>query len=253
MSNLIWVGFVAFFVVALVVGVRLLLLARRTRELPELLMGVGVLGIGPVGFGFMVAAQQAGSNAALQTGLLGIGTFAVAAGALAKYIFNWRVYHPDSLISGAIVVAAGLFLFGSSVQAGFATGFAPEAEVSVQYLIRSSLQIGCLLWGSVESLLYWRKMRLRMGLGLADPVVTNRFLMWAIGAGAAGLGSAVGTVTQIVTGQNSMAVGWVMASSSLHGLVAAIAIGLAFIPPAAYLRWIRGRGENAVSEAISAS
>jgi hypothetical protein len=244
MSNLIWVGFVAFFIVALVVGVRLLLLARRTRELPELLMGVGVLGIGPVGFGFMVGAQQAGENASLQTVLLGIGTFAVAAGALAKYIFNWRVYHPESVIARAVVVAAGLFLFGSSVHAGITTGFAAESEASARYVIRSSLQIGCLLWGSLESLLYWRKMRLRMGLGLADPVVTNRFLMWAIGAGAAGLGSLVGTVAQIVTGQNSMGVGWVMASSSLHGLVAAIAIGLAFIPPAAYLRWIRGRGER---------
>jgi hypothetical protein len=56
LGGLIWVGFVAFFVVALTVGVRVLLLARRTRELPELLMGIGVLGIGPVGFGLMVVA-----------------------------------------------------------------------------------------------------------------------------------------------------------------------------------------------------
>ena len=40
---LIHVGFLAFFVVALVVGVRLVHLWWRTRQLPELLIGLGVL------------------------------------------------------------------------------------------------------------------------------------------------------------------------------------------------------------------
>jgi len=42
MNPLILVGFLTFFVVALTVGVRLLLLWGRTRQLPELLMGIGV-------------------------------------------------------------------------------------------------------------------------------------------------------------------------------------------------------------------
>jgi hypothetical protein len=249
-SSLIWIGFVAFFVVALAVGVRLLVLARRTRELPELLMGIGVLGIGPVGFGFMVAAQQVGPEQTLGAALLGVGTFAVAAGAIAKYVFNWRVYHPDSGVARTVVLVAGLLLLGSAVYSGLESGFTRELPSSPRSLMRSALQIGCLLWGSVESLLYFAKMRRRMALGLADPVVTNRFLMWAIGAGAAGIGSLVGTVAMLVTGQTTMAVGWVMASSSMHGLVAAIAIGLAFIPPARYLSWIRGRAERL---AVSAS
>ena len=50
MALLVWVGFGAFFCVSLVVGFRLLALSRRTGELPELLIGIGVLGIGPIGF-----------------------------------------------------------------------------------------------------------------------------------------------------------------------------------------------------------
>jgi hypothetical protein len=242
MSSLVWVGFVAFFVVALVVGVRLLSLARRTREMPELLMGIGVLGIGPVGFGFMVGAQfTADRSLELQSVLQAIGMFAVALGALAKYTFNWRVYHPNSKLAGAVVLCAGSFLFVSTLHVGFVSGFAPSTELTPEALTRSALQIGCLLWGSMESLRYWTKMRRRLQLGLADPVVTNRFLMWAIGAGAAGMGTAVGTVAQLVTGKTSMSVGWVMASSSAHGLVAAIAIALAFIPPTAYRQWIQRR------------
>ena len=82
MGAWIWIGFAAFFVVALVVGVRVLLLARRTRELPELLMGVGVLGIGPVGFGLLVLGQQlqASHPLAFQV-MVGTASFAISCGA----------------------------------------------------------------------------------------------------------------------------------------------------------------------------
>lgn len=244
MNPLVWVGFLAFFVVALVVGVRLIILAAHTRELPELLMGIGVLGIGPVGFGLMVGASIAApTNPGLQQGLLWVGALAVASGALAKYVFNWRVYYPGRPAVGFIVAGAGLVLFGSTIYSGLTGGLVSQGQMAPLALARSALQIGCLLWGAAESFRYWSKMRRRLALGLADPVVTNRFLMWAIGAFAAGFGTAVGTTVQLVTGKASFEVGWVMASSSLHGLVAAIAIGLAFIPPAAYRRWVTARFE----------
>ena len=246
MNPLVWIGFVAFFIVALAVGIRLVALAAKTRELPELLMGIGVLGIGPVGFGLLVGASiAAATNPLLQQALLWIGTLAVASGALAKYVFNWRVYHPQSATARFIVISAGVVLFGSSIYSGFTDGLVPRGDIEPLTLLRNCLQIGCLLWGAGESLRYWSKMRLRLRLGLADPVVTNRFLLWAVGAFAAGFGTAVGTAAQVVTGKTAFEVGWVMASSSLHGLVAAVAIGLAFIPPAAYRRWIRDRSEAA--------
>ena len=42
-------------------------------------------------------------------------------------------------------------------------------------------------------------MRRRLQIGLGDPVVANRFLLWGIGAGAAGLGSFIGVAAQIAT------------------------------------------------------
>ena len=50
MGLLTALGFGCFFLVSLAVGLRLVLQWRRTRQLPELLIGIGVLGIGPVGF-----------------------------------------------------------------------------------------------------------------------------------------------------------------------------------------------------------
>ncbi len=51
------IGFGSFLVASLVVGLRLVLLSRRTGQLPELLIGVGVLGIGPLGFGLSMIAM----------------------------------------------------------------------------------------------------------------------------------------------------------------------------------------------------
>ena len=36
------------------------------------------------------------------------------------------------------------------------------------------------LWTSVESLTWWRRMHRRVALGLADPVVANRFFLWGV-------------------------------------------------------------------------
>jgi hypothetical protein len=250
MGAWVWLGFVAFFVVALIVGVRVLLLARRTRELPELLMGIGVLGIGPVGFGLMVLAQQLESgNPLIHRAALATALLAVSCGAFAKFVFNWRVYHPDSPVARAIALGAGGGLLGTFAWAG-AHGFEAIATASPHSLLRSALQIGCLLWGAGESFAYFLKMQRRVKIGLGDPVVANRFLMWAIGAFAAGFGSAVGTVAQIVGGASITQGGWVMVSSSLHGLVSAIAIALAFIPPAAYLRYIRDRADRHTAGAL---
>jgi hypothetical protein len=239
MSSLVWIGFLAFFVVSLVVGVRLLLLWGRTRELPELLIGIGVLGIGPVGFGAIMAASVVReSSPAVATGLFVAAGFTVSAGVFCKCIFNWRVYHLESRACTALTAAVGLLLAGLFVYRLAGPGFVPVSPPDGPSLVQSALQIGCLLWGAGEAFRYWFLMRRRARLGLSDPVVTNRFLLWGIGAGAAGVGSAIGTIWSVATGAVTLETPWVVASSSAHGFVAAVAMYLAFVPPAAYRRWI---------------
>ncbi len=248
MGPSIWVGFVTFFVVSLVVGVRLLLLWWRTRQIPELLIGIGVLGIGPVGFGLAVAAGLvAESRPGVGAVLVGIGTLAVAIGAGAKFAFNWRVYHPESRVVGVIPIAAGPILLAAWLTEGATGRFVVADAASPATLIRTSLQIACLLWGSGEALRYWTMMRRRVRLGLADPVVANRFLLWGIGAGAAGIGSFIGVAVQVAAGTAAGQVSWAMMSSSLHGLIAAIALWFAFVPPDFYRRFIQDRAPRSAA------
>jgi hypothetical protein len=250
MGSIVWAGFLAFFVASLTVGVRLLLLWRRTRELPECLIGIAVLGIGPVGFGGLVAGTamirsgaDPGSAAVALT--MALGTLAVYVGIMAKCVFNWQVYRPGSRSVRVTVIAIGLLLAGLYLHMGIALGFVPPPTPDGPGLLQSGLQVGCLLWGSVEALRYWRKMRRRAAIGLSDPIVTNRFLLWGIGAAAAGGGTAVGTVASVVSGAPSLEIPWVVASSSAHGMLAAVAMWLAFVPPRQYLGWI-ARSDHAV-------
>jgi len=249
MGMLVLVGFLAFFVASLVVGIRLVLLWTRTRELPELLIGIGVLGIGPVGFGSQRVAQIILSNArasdphaaipAAALALTFVGITTAVIGVICKLVFNTRVYHADNAAMTRLMWAgiAGLVgLLGYRIAIG---DVVPEQLHSTVANVQAFAQIGVLLWGSAEALVYWRRMRRRTQLGLADPAVTNRFLLWGIGAGAAGVGSFVGVVAAMISGQQMNEAGWIVISSSAHGLVAAIALSLAFVPPASYLRWVR--------------
>jgi hypothetical protein len=172
--QLVWAGFAAFFVVSLGVGVRLLALARRTRRAPELLVGLAVLGIGPVGFGLQAVASL------------------------------------------------------------------PELADFAEALAATSAAALALGWGAGEAFAYWGSLRRRARLGLADPVLVNRFLMWAVSASAAALGTVIGVGASLATGEAMLALPAVLASSSAFGFVAALGMWLAFAPPRAYVAWIAG-------------
>jgi hypothetical protein len=237
--SLVWAGFAAFAATSLFVGVRLLVLAARTRERPELLIGVAVLGIGPVGFGLQTLAG-ATPGAALAEPLAAAGAIAVAVGLWAKLGFNWLVYRRDSPAAlAAMLTLAGLIaahlvaqpLLGSFLEATRDVGLAAQ---------RGAIQSIALFWGAAEALAYWTQLRRRARLGLADPVLVNRFLMWAISAAAAGLGTALGVAASLATGKGPLELPAVLVSSSAHGLVAALGMWLAFAPPSAYRMWLAG-------------
>jgi len=247
MQSFMWIGFAAFFIASLTVGIRLVALWWRNRQLPELLIGLGVLGIGPIGFGCITFGQILhGDHDIAARVMFAVGIFAASGGAFAKYVFNHTVYHPDSRAVRGLVYVAGGGLLACCLWAWVSTGFSGVQSIDAAYFIRTFLQVGCLLWGSIEALRYWRMMRLRVRLALADPVVTNRFFLWGVGAGAAGVGTAIGVVAQLLIGRPPLEIPWVTLSSSMHGLVAAVALWFAFLPSKAYRRFLSERAERNV-------
>ncbi|HYB13822.1 MAG TPA: hypothetical protein VEG67_10125 [Myxococcota bacterium] len=239
MKAVIALGFGAFFLSSLAIGLRLVWLARRNRELPELLIGFGILGIGPVGFAGSVFAILLGpGHPAAGACLLAGATVAVSLGALSSYVFNWRVFRRGDGLAKGIVFGAGL-LFAVLFVVRLATGgFVLPVRLDAWFHLQSMAVTGCLLWGSGESLHYYALMTRRLRLGLADPIVTNRFLLWGLGIGSAGAGSLISTIFTALTGAGMQGLNWLTLSNSLFGLAAAVLMWIAFLPPAPYRRWI---------------
>ncbi len=239
MKTIIGVGFAAFFVSSLAIGLRLVWLARRNRGLPELLIGLGILGIGPAGFACSIFALLAGEGRpALASALLVGAQLAISVGALSAYVFNWTVFRRSEawarlVVGGAAVLFAGVFLGRLATD-----GFTLPIRLGPLFHLSSIGTTGCLLWGSFESLRYYALMRRRARIGLADPLLTNRFLLWGLGIGSAGVGSLISVGVMIVTGQALRELDWLTLSNSLFGLASAVLMWVAFLPPAAYRRWI---------------
>jgi hypothetical protein len=236
------VGFGVFFLASLAIGVRLVALAARTGSLPERLIGIGILGIGPAGMAAMMgAAGLAASAPAAARALTGLAFVAIAVGATAASVFNWRVFRPDAPAARATVFAGAALLALAIAAEGATTGFVNPLEPGPAGLCVSALCAATLLWGAGESLRYWLLMRRRLRLGLADPLVANRFLLWGLGIGAAGVGSVISLVVQVALGGAMAELPGLLLSNSLHGLAAAVLMWVAFLPPEAWKRFVLAR------------
>jgi hypothetical protein len=244
MSAFIGLGFAAFFLVATVVGLRLLALWWHSGELPELLIAGGVLGIGSFGFAFSVfafALMQA--HPGVSRALWSVAFLSMNAGGACTYVFTWTVFRRGegwalALVLGLCAVFAVTWL-AELASTGFV--FDPDFRQSLPMQVSSWARVGALGWGAFESLRYWAMMRRRARLGLGNPVVENRFLLWGLGIGAAGWGVLLGTLLPLLAGVAPMDPE-LQLSNSLHGLAAAVAMWFAFVPPARYLAWISRRG-----------
>ena len=241
-------GFVAFLVSSLVIGIRLLVLWSRTRQLPELLIACGILGIGPVGFVFTL-----------------VGTCLAARRFRRSPPCAWqppcsRLRREPSRRPSSTGGCSAPMCLGCASVVGVAGGplrrllhlgghlhglHGPQRSWTSGFRPHSTLSTAILLWGAAESLRYYAMMRRRAKLGLADPLVTNRFLLWGLGIGAAGIGSAI-SVTAMVPSPVSTC--WRSPGSPpatrSTALTAAVLMWVAFIPPGFYRRFVESRSQQ---------
>ena len=96
------------------------------------------------------------------------------------------------------------------------------------------------LWTALESLTYHRMLRRRLALGLADPVVVNRFLLWAL-SGLALVALCGGIGASILAGYAPLRDGPPLLCIGGASVVASVTWYLAFLPPAGYVRFLRRR------------
>jgi len=107
-------------------------------------------------------------------------------------------------------------------------------------------------WGLLECARYHLLLRRRLRLDLADPVVTDRFRLYAAATGLAVLTNLMGSVFWWL--------GVEMLTHPLGGLLlfgfgtsSSVLMMLAFLPPRAYTRWLRRRHRERHPDAVAAA
>jgi len=236
----------SFVVVSLVLGPRLLALARSSRQLPEFTIGLCLLLMGGLGYPFAALARAMTALPDDTRGLmLGCSALCNTVGFAALAIFTWRVFRPkhplaELLVIGCIVVLA-LLIPAEAVWPGLvASALSVEPYAGAPGYLRVVVGLGILYWAAIESLLCGRQLRRRAALGLADAVVADRVRLWAIAMSCASVSYTTSFVLSF-EGIDLAASSLGAATVGTLGLASAISAWLAFLPPAAYLRRLRAR------------
>ncbi len=156
-------------------GLKVLLRARRGGALPEVLVGVFFLCVSLGGWPGLMAGQADVIPPDIAPPLHAVGQFVMSIGFGALAVFAWRCFGPASRWRRNLAcVFCGVFAV-LWLGIGIVDGFQPGGSViRLQALARGAM----MLWAFCESLAGWRRMRRRLALELADPVVANRFLLW---------------------------------------------------------------------------
>lgn len=235
---------------------RLLALGLRTRRAPEIWGGLFftglALGIPLRVLGHSLAASQPEQAALCNT----LGHICFAGGAAAMAVFTWRVFRRDRPWARALCAGVVLAIVGTTI--AVVVSDRVNDERSVAMLATNAARLLPMTWAFAESLRYWRTMRRREALGLADPVVVDRFRLWAIWTAALSVLPAM-TLSLRLLGQ----IPWIAALAMEQDLaqspivlvlvravflaslpIGALALSFSFLPPERYVRWVRARSAD---------
>lgn len=232
-------------VLGLVLGVALLRLAARTREIPELAMGLYCLLVTLCALLFWFAYRFFPAESPWVMPLSAAASLALGAAAFALAVGIWRIFRPGSRWARVAVALVGAELLGSWIatvargepvhlsDATLANGFFMAGRVAVYF------------FGGFEAIRHAIMLRRRAALGLADPVSAHQILLW----GVAWLSLATLAILSVVLahgmGRSIYEHPWIALLGSTLNVIAWMSTWFSFFPPAFYQRLVAPRAEEA--------
>jgi hypothetical protein len=249
------VGVLAWYGSSLYVGARLLHVGTRDGHPPARWIGTYLffaMGLGSILYSIAMAKTVlAGAPmTSVDRVLMALHHIAAIVANFALLTFTRHVFRPDSALAPFATAAILLMLvvgsLGHALTADLDGNFTATAYGTI-YLAGPVLVNA---WAATESLLYYRSMRKRLELGLAEPIEANRFLLWGLGAGSAAFLLLFNLVQMKVQHLLGSGLGLALRATSLTllavlGLACAACYLCAFFPP----RWYVARFASAPSQA----
>jgi hypothetical protein len=224
-------GQAAFVAASLVLGTKLVRLWQRTRELPELCVGLSFLlggGLAYIAWSVLAVAAASGADPRKVAPLLLVGLLATCAGAVANGVAIARIYRPGARWTTPLLAALGLVMLGATV----GTVVIPPPRSSAAFWTGLVATLPIWTWAAGESFALASTLNRRAKLGLADPLVVSRILFWGASAVIVVAMTSLAFVARLVAGPvQPPAVGVV---NALLGMGSALVIWLGFFPPRAF-------------------
>jgi hypothetical protein len=247
MSGISMLGFI---IVSWILSVRLLLLWRSTRGLPELSLAILYLAIGAVGYPLAALGTNppSGMGVDLTRVVMLCGMTMVRAGVAAAFFFTWHAFRPGEAwakwlsFAGARALRVRFYRPLLSVLQETDRGAIAAATGDDGIITTILLSAIAFTWASIESIHHYSMTRRRLALGLTDPVVVNRLLRWGIVTTSSAVVNFM-TLGVIMAGLNPFENGAALIASALSGVINSTLLILAFVPPPAYLRMIRRQAQ----------
>ena len=239
---------VAYSIASCVVGAKLLVRARGSHGVPELLAGLTYLCAPGLGYPLQIVSMQI-PNRGVSIAMNATGEALLVFGCSCFLFFTVRVFRPEARWAawsaglGAIALVYG----GVGTQLALITYPDPAESLAHARMPGAAvLSVLALVWGwtALEGLRYYRMMRKRMALGLADAVVTNRFLLWGLN-GLTSVGWLSVSISMFAAGVNLATNPVVVATTSGGGVANTVFLLLIFMPPTAYTRWVERSARGA--------
>lgn len=232
MQILAQIGGASFTLVCLVIGLRLIVLASKRRHLPEFLVGTSLAGLAGIGYPLSAIARQVPGLGDPTRIVLSVFAALLCSFALTcNSAFTWQLFRRERLWAEILVALTGIACGLLVITQMFIGNWAGGGDFFWDWLpLAISFSFG---WGCWEPWSYYKRMRRRLVLGLADPLVADRIRLYAVAMG-------LGVVTNLI--------GWVyrlydieMINDPLGGPILAVLAGsagvamwLAFLPPRIY-------------------
>jgi hypothetical protein len=247
MEESAFLGGVIAGLVSFTVGVRLIRLSWRSQKTPEFLLGMTLFL-----WGLAYACWQipvATANQPLTQPLFFAGRVFTCVATIFFAIFTRIVFRSQARWAKALVFAIAIAVF-----AGIAGSFAVGDSEGVRPLSDPwwwadwAAALVAMSWVGVEGFINYLNARQRVRLGLCDPLVCNRYLLWGITGTVWAVFYGIVVVQHIEFETHEV---WSVAmdrAGSAADITGVALVWLICLPPRFYRRWIAGTAPAAEPE-----
>jgi hypothetical protein len=240
-----YIGEVICGFVYLFVGVRLYLLSRHTGHVPEGLIAASFLlwmlsyALWDIPFAFVDSEEAI--PAVFSYG----SQIALVSGNVVLAFFIRAVFQPDARWAKWLVAAVAVSsLAGLTGMASMGDWAGRNPLANPWYWLEFFGSVALTAWMGAEGLAQYFKTRKQLKLGLCEPMVCNRFLLWGIAGSHWFILEPIVAVSDLIralTGDWSELLGIGIA---LFEILPVAIVWFVFFPPAFYCRWVERGGKS---------